>query len=132
MTAPLYHGSCLCGGVTYDVTGPLRTVVACHCSQCRKTSGHYVAATQARAADLHVRGDTLQWYRSSATAQRGFCGRCGGNLFWRPDDRPVVSIFAGTIDDTGALKMTAQIYCEDKGSYYDLPDCSIVARETVI
>ena len=41
-----FKGSCECGDVTYTVTGPLRPTIACHCTQCRKTSGHYWAATQ--------------------------------------------------------------------------------------
>ena len=40
-------GGCLCGAVKYQVTGVLRPVVACHCTQCQKTSGHHVAATSA-------------------------------------------------------------------------------------
>ncbi len=38
-------GGCLCGQVTYKINGPLRPVIACHCKQCRKSSGHHVAAT---------------------------------------------------------------------------------------
>ena len=41
-------GGCLCGGVRYTVTGPLRDIVACHCEQCRRSSGHFVAATACR------------------------------------------------------------------------------------
>ena len=41
----MHKGSCLCGGVEYELHGPLRDVLACHCIQCRKTSGHYWAAT---------------------------------------------------------------------------------------
>ena len=39
-------GGCLCGSVTYAVSGDLANIVACHCEQCRKTSGHFVAATR--------------------------------------------------------------------------------------
>ena len=38
-------GSCECGAVVFELSGKLRDVVACHCGQCRKTSGHYWAAT---------------------------------------------------------------------------------------
>ena len=40
-----HGGGCLCGAVRYEIRGPLRGVIACHCSQCRRTSGHYVAMT---------------------------------------------------------------------------------------
>ncbi len=40
-----HTGSCLRGGVRCEIHGPLRDVVAYHCSQYRKTSGHIVAMT---------------------------------------------------------------------------------------
>lgn len=116
-------GSCLCGGVAYSVTGPLRDVIACHCGQCRKTSGHHVAATQAPAAALIIeRDETLTWYRSSDTAERGFCNRCGGNLFWRPIGGAHVSIMAGTLDDTSELSLKRHIFVRFRADYVDLPD----------
>ena len=124
-----YHGGCLCGAVRYRVTGPLRDVVACHCSQCRKTSGHYVAATQAAFADLVIEGD-VTWYQSSDTGRRGFCGICGGQLFWQGADRSRISIFAGTLDGETGLRMAVQLYPEDKGDYYDVPDVPVVKQGT--
>ena len=117
------RGGCLCGGVRYEIRGPLRDVIACHCSQCRKTSGHFVAASQALDADIVlVESSTLKWYRSSPEAQRGFCSKCGGNLFWRPDGRnpPVTSIMAGTIDPPTGLKVIEHIFVEDKSDYYEI------------
>jgi len=117
------RGGCLCGGVRYEIRGPLRDVIACHCSQCRKTSGHFVAASQAQDADIVlVESSTLKWYRSSPEAQRGFCSQCGGNLFWRPDGRnpPVTSIMAGTIDPPTGLKVIEHIFVGDKSDYYKI------------
>lgn len=117
------RGSCLCGGVRYEVRGPLRDVIACHCSQCRKTSGHFVAASQALDADLVLLGSaTLEWYRSSPEAERGFCSRCGGNLFWRPTGRApgVTSIMAGTLDAPTGLRVIQHIFVADKSDYYEI------------
>ena len=118
-------GQCLCGGVRYRVSSPLRDVITCHCSQCRQTTGHFVAATQALASDLHlIESGTLRWYRSSGTAERGFCERCGGNLFWRrtaPDARHV-SIMAGTVDTPTGLRTVQHIFTADKSDYYELDD----------
>lgn len=125
-------GSCLCGGVRYSINGPLRSIVACHCNQCRKTSGHYVAATQCAAAHLKVEGETLIWFKSSDTAERGFCRRCGSNLFWRRFGNDNVSIWAGTLDGQTGLRMESQIHAESKGDYYDLPNCTIVDQTTLL
>jgi len=113
-------GSCLCGAVTYRVSGPLRPVVACHCGQCRKTSGHFVAATSAARDDVQIDGE-VSWFHASETARRGFCGICGSSLFW---DGPGanLSIHAGTLDGPTGLTLTGHIYCADKGDYYDLND----------
>jgi hypothetical protein len=116
-------GGCLCGGVRYEIRGPLRDVIACHCSQCRRTSGHFVAASQARSADLALlESTTLKWYRSSPEAERGFCSRCGGNLFWRPDaaEPAVTSIMAGTLDAPTGLRVMQHIFVEAKSDYYTI------------
>ena len=44
---PTATGGCLCGGVRYKVARPLRDVVLCHCSMCRRTHGHVGAYTAA-------------------------------------------------------------------------------------
>ncbi len=117
-----HRGGCLCGAVTYRIAGPLRDVVACHCGQCRKTSGHFVAATAARAEDLTVTEDgALCWYRSSEQAERGFCGVCGSSLFWRRIDGDRVSIMAGGLVGPTGLTITAHIFVQDAGDYYDVP-----------
>ncbi len=118
-------GSCLCDGVTYDIHGALRDSVACHCIQCRKTSGHYVSATQATAGMLVItRDETLTWYRSSLEAERGFCNRCGSSLFWRHEaDEGAVSVMSGTIDGPTGVRTAKHIFASFKGDYYEIePD----------
>lgn len=120
----MVEGSCLCKGVTYALRAPLRDSVACHCMQCRKTSGHYVSATQVDAGGLEIKNDdTLQWYRSSPEAERGFCNRCGSSLFWRHDaDGGAVSVMSGTLDAPTGISTKKHIYVADKGDYYDISD----------
>ena len=116
-------GGCLCGGVRYRVTGPLRPIVYCHCGQCRRASGHFVAATAApKDALKFVAEESLDWYASSEFASRGFCKRCGSSLFWLPKARKTVSIMAGTLDESAGLEAVEHIYVKDKGDYYDLTD----------
>ena len=116
-------GGCLCGGVRYRLTGPLRPVVYCHCGQCRRTSGHFVAATAVAKDALEViSGESLEWFRSSDSASRGFCSRCGSSLFWQPRHKEHVSIMAGTLDESIGLEAAEHIYVGDKGDYYELID----------
>ena len=117
-------GSCLCGAVRYEVAGSLRNVVACHCGQCRKQTGHFYAATDCKDGDLtlHDPDGALRWYAASAEARRGFCGICGSALFWRRNDGTETSILAGSLDDEGGIKLERHIFVADKGDYYELTD----------
>ncbi len=113
-------GSCLCGQVTFRTDATLRPVIACHCVQCRKTSGHHVAATSAPRDSVRVTGE-VRWFRSSDTARRGFCPTCGSNLFW---DGPGanLSIFAGMLDSPTGIRLAGHIYCAHKSDYYEITD----------
>jgi hypothetical protein len=111
----------MCGSVRYAIAGPLRPIIACHCLQCRKSSGHFVAATACPTVALTIEGPTLQWFQSSETAERGFCGRCGSNLFWRRIGSDSTSVWAGSIDGPTGLKIERHIFSHAKGDYYELP-----------
>ena len=116
-------GSCLCGDVRFELRGPLDGVMVCHCTQCRKQTGHHWASTHTADVDLHLVSDrSLKWYRSSGEAQRGFCGRCGSSLFWKRDGQPVTSVCAGAIDGPTGLHIAGHIFVADKGDYYTLGD----------
>lgn len=115
-----HHGSCLCGAVKYQVNGSLRPVIACHCVQCRKTSGHYGAATAAARGDLRIAGD-VKWYASSDSAKRGFCPDCGSSMFWDGGGENV-SIWAGTLEGQVDVRMAGHIFIADKGAYYEIND----------
>lgn len=112
------RGGCLCGAVRYATSAPLRPVIACHCKQCRKTSGHHVAATSALRDRIEISGE-VTWYASSENARRGFCPICGSNLFW---DGPGthLSIMAGTLDGDAGIRLAGHIFCADKGAYYEI------------
>ncbi len=116
-------GGCLCKSVQYEVRGPLRSVLYCHCEQCRRTSGHYVAATACGTADLRLLADkSLRWYRSSPTVERGFCSTCGSSLFWRPEAEDTICIMAGTLDRPTGLQASGHIHVEMAADYYVLAD----------
>ena len=125
MTAAIHtdvvSGGCLCGAVRYRLQRPLRPVVACHCRQCRRTSGHYVSATSVPRHNFALTSDeALKWYRSSQHARRGFCAECGSSLFWSADALDTISIMSGTIDGETGLTTVAHICVADKGDYYEL------------
>ena len=126
-------GRCLCGAVRYQVDGPLRDVLICHCEECRRWHGHVSACTAARREDLVlIESDGLRWIdspHSDADARRGFCAQCGSSLFWDAPDRPTVSIAAGTLDETAGLRVSAHWYVSQAADYYQLPEDGLPRHE---
>jgi hypothetical protein len=119
----MHHGGCLCGGVRYRVTGALRDVVFCHCSQCRRQTGLFYAATAAATADVSIEPTgALTWYAASHFAERGFCGTCGSALFWKPKGGDYIAILAGSLDDASGLRPAYHICVEGRATFYDLAD----------
>ena len=116
-------GGCVCGGVRYEVSGKLRAVIACHCEQCRRTSGHFVAATACRKSNFSlVRQDSLKWYSAVAGFRRGFCGECGSSLFFEGVGGERMSIAAGSLDKPQGLSIAAHIFVSEAGDYYAIED----------
>jgi len=119
----VHSGSCGCGAVRLRATGALRGVIYCHCSQCRKQTGHFYAATNIDASNLTVEGEeSITWYAASPEALRGFCKVCGSALFWRRNGSDQVSVLAGAFDPPSGLRGETHIFVANKGDYYDIDD----------
>jgi hypothetical protein len=98
-------------------------VVDCHCTMCRRTSGHFAAFTATLPENLVlIESKGLRWYRSSASARRGFCKKCGSNLLWELASGGRVSIAAGTLDLPTGLETVFHVFVEDAGDYYTISD----------
>jgi len=116
-------GGCYCGEVRYESSAASTSIIECHCTQCRKQSGHRYATTASTQADVAIEGgENISWFRASEDAERGFCSHCGSHLFWRSlsDDKMV--LLAASIDDPSGLKLATHIFVEDKGGYYEIDD----------
>lgn len=118
-----HAGGCLCGAVRYEVRGPLRDIVNCHCTMCRRLHGAFGAHSKARKADIDiVEDDGLAWYATSERARRGFCRACGSHLFWEPVDQDATGIVAGTLDPPTGLKTLGHIFTAEKPDFYEIAD----------
>ncbi len=122
----MIRGSCLCGGVRYEIASALEELHHCHCSQCRK--GHGAAFStygQAPADALRITSGEAQIhrFRSSPPVERSFCGACGSSLFFRFDALPhAVWIAAGTFDDDPGMRPGAHIFVGSKAPWHELTD----------
>lgn len=119
----MYRGSCLCGAVRFEVDGALLPPDACHCTQCRKHSGHFFVSTDVPRSAVTITGsESVRWYRSSEKARRGFCSVCGSSLFWDPSERDWIGIAMGAFDVPTETRVHVHIYVAEKGDYYDIAD----------
>lgn len=117
------RGGCLCKGVRYEVRGELAPPIACHCSQCAKTSGNYAAMASCLSKDLHLSSaESLAWFESSEAVARGFCTRCGGNLFWKADPGDEVYVTLGSLDVPTGLRLSEHIFVASKSDFYEITD----------
>lgn len=123
MNESIHQGACLCGAVRFEVEGELGTPDACHCSRCRKLSGHFWVSTDVKRSALMIQGmDQLTWFRSSEKVRRGFCRTCGAQLFWDPVERDTIAIAMGAFEGPTNTRLGVHIHVADKGDYYDIND----------
>ena len=119
----MQRGSCLCGAVSFEVAGPLPGPDACHCTQCRKSSGHIFVSTDIPRSTRTVHGtEKVSWYRSSEKVQRGFCSTCGSSLFWDPLGKDWIGVAMGAFDKPTDTKLHIHVHVADKGDYYEITD----------
>ena len=114
-------GSCLCKAVSYQVTGEPAGFSCCHCTQCRKQSGHVWASAYVSDEELKISGE-VRWHKSSEKAKRGFCPTCGSFLFWKHDDDSHTSFSLGSVDGDVGARLTKHIFTADQGDYYEITD----------
>ena len=117
------RGACLCGAIRFEVKGALPPPDACHCSQCRRQSGHYWASTDVEREALEIEGgEALTWFDSSDRVRRGFCSICGSALFWDARGRARIAVAMGAFDPPTGTRLEKHIFVGDKGDYYDIAD----------
>ena len=118
------RGACLCGAVTYEVTGPLVDADHCHCSKCRRHHGA-AFATYAGVEPGHfrwVRGqDLVRIYESAAGAGWCFCSVCGSSL-GGSDQGEITSITLGTVEGDPGIRPASHIFVGSKACWYEISD----------
>ena len=110
-------GSCLCGAIQYTVDAPVGELRACHCTHCQKSSGAggTVNAVVPSAAFKITQGRPKRYdakAESGRTLYRFFCGDCGSPIYGQREINTanVVVVRAGTLDNAGDMKITANIW----------------------
>ncbi len=105
-------GRCLCGAVSYEVSGEPIMTALCHCPSCRRASGAPAVAWAMFPRDkLSVHGDEPSVYASSQGVQRRFCEKCGTALFFEADYIPgLVDVTIASFDEPESLAPQMHIW----------------------
>lgn len=112
-------GQCLCGAVSYRAIDPDTEVHSCHCTMCQRWTGGPAFAVSV--AGVTFSGEEhIGRYASSDWAERGFCTRCGTNLFYRLVEQDHYVMWMGTLDDLAGFKLAGEIFIDEKPGLYEL------------
>ena len=119
-------GSCLCGGVGYEIQGELCDVYNCHCTMCRKLhAAAFRTSCKIRSADWKtVKGEELiRFYESSPGEHKAFCSVCSTSLFTRFDAQPEAFGFPlGTLDTDPGVRAQRHVFVGSKASWFEITD----------
>jgi len=117
-------GSCLCGGIRFEIGGPVTGIVQCHCSLCRKSSGTGSIAT------LRVRAEQLRWLSGEDLVRTfarpsgygtSFCAVCGSPAPDPDAARAHYGIPAGLLDGEPGLRVIEHIFVDSKAQWDVIP-----------
>ena len=92
-------GGCLCGAVRYESDQPSRTGTYCHCRMCQKAYGNPFGTFVifSREAFRVTRGEP-KYFKSSKSAERGFCADCGSPLIMSVFASDSIAVMVGSLD----------------------------------
>lgn len=125
-------GRCLCGKVTWELTGDLIATAVCHCNHCqRQSGGAFSVNLVAHESQLSVQGDLSTYedrgeHGDAVYVLRRFCGSCGSpivSVLTGTDG--VIAVKAGTLDDTSGVAPNVQAWCSHKQPWVDLQGMAI-------
>lgn len=122
MTSDTYKGSCICGSISYEITGELRAFPHCHCRRCRKATGtgHASNVILKPHTARFIKGEELVHTYKVPDAERfrtAFCANCGSPMpKWLPDMSLAV-IPAGSLDSHPALNPSGRIFYDSKADW---------------
>jgi len=122
MTQTTFSGSCLCGGVRYEITGEPKKFYHCHCRRCRKASGtgHASNVLVAPEAVNWLSGEELIASYKVPEAERftsRFCTRCGGQVPRLVKETGMVVIPAGSLDCDIPVAPQARIFWDSRAAW---------------
>ena len=122
----MYKGSCLCGDVSFEITGEIKDIICCHCSKCRKAQGS-AFATNGNLEEKHFKiisgKENLTKYESAKGEYKYFCKKCGSPIISKSNSKPGnVRVRLGTIETEIKERAEAHIFVSSKANWETIND----------
>ena len=128
------RGSCLCGGVEFELAEAPETLRYCHCESCKKLSGS-IGTVNGRVPSSAIRilagKELLQTFQPAEGSAKTFCRTCGSNLFgggWPNSE--TTSVRASALDDPFEARPSAHLFVRSVAAWETLPDDGLERFET--
>jgi len=123
-------GSCLCGGVRFEIEKAVGPFELCHCNRCRKVSGSaFLAGVYVRTADFRLLSgkDLISIYeapilRNPPPYRVSFCSRCSSPVPDPDSNSEWCEIPAGLLDDDPGMKADKHIFVEHRAPWFEIAD----------
>ena len=123
--AGITEGSCLCGGIGYEITGDVVRMMNCHCNRCR------LGRAAAHATNAFYKLEQFRWVRGASLVTEykvpearfftaAFCSRCGGKVPKCDAERGIVVVPAGSLDTDPGKRAQGHNYTADKAPWFDI------------
>ena len=118
--------SCLCKSVEFEVNFATSNYSVCHCKDCHKwTGGVFMSLSGGK--DLNFKNEAeIGRYSHSSWAERGFCKKCGTNLFYRMKKSNHYFLMLGVIDDEITLNFDEQQFIDEKPNHFSFTNATKV------
>lgn len=134
-SAQTTRGGCLCGAVSYEISGHLGIFQYCHCSRCRRFTG------SAHAANLLVAPEHFRWLQGADNVRQyapaetrhfatAFCLTCGSSMPWQGKSGKAVVIPAGTLADDPGIRPFQNIFWASRAPWYE-PASALPCHDTL-
>lgn len=125
-------GRCLCGAVTWQLSGDLIMTAICHCDHCQRQSGGAFSVNLiAVDSQLSINGDLTTFedrgeHGDDVYVRRRFCPSCGSPIVSElAKTAGVVAVKAGTLDDKSAVLPGVEVWCVDRQPWVSLTDIAV-------
>jgi hypothetical protein len=125
-------GRCLCGAVTYELSGDLIATAVCHCSHCQRQGGSAFSVNLvAHESQLSVDGQLATYDErgelgDDVYVRRRFCPSCGSPIVSElAKSQGIIAVKAGTLDDTSDVAPTVEAWCVDRQPWVSLPGMAV-------